>query len=268
MSFQKYSIVVLATPLLVAVSGRLGLALSLTPSQPDANQEYQASVNYSSGGGNGQVSLYPSNITTIRPGGTDFFRLKLATTFPDWTFKTATKNLAGTFSVEVYAARYRPIPNVTLENVVAAEFLLQYHPYRAFNGSYPNPTFSGYPNPTPQNNDLHWIQLVTSNHGTKAFTNGQTIDLGHGTQQSKIDAFFDPITGRQPTPYYTFASTSEDTFYDIPYRSDITENHNWSAQLYLVEQTAPKTVTIYNGISWGWTNTFTPSSERSRWRRL
>lgn len=43
-------------------------------------------------------------------------------------------------------------------------------------------------------------------------------------------------------------------------RPDIDEKHDWYAELYLVQETAPKTVTIYNGISWGWNNTFTPSS--------
>ncbi|WP_026098655.1 PEP-CTERM sorting domain-containing protein [Kamptonema formosum] len=35
-------------------------------------------------------------------------------------------------------------------------------------------------------------------------------------------------------------------------------NHYWSAELYLVEPTAPKQVTIYNGISWGWKNEVVP----------
>jgi hypothetical protein len=55
------------------------------------------------------------------------------------------------------------------------------------------------------------------------------------------------------SPFYNESTglSTEDTFYDTPFRSDIKENHNWDAELYLVEETAPKTVTIYNGIKWG-----------------
>ena len=62
------------------------------------------------------------------------------------------------------------------------------------------------------------------------------------------------------SPFYDESSpfATEVNFYDNPFRSDIKENHNWAAELYLVEETSPKTVTIYNGIKWGWKNTYIP----------
>jgi hypothetical protein len=51
-------------------------------------------------------------------------------------------------------------------------------------------------------------------------------------------------------------SADEDIFVDRSSRSDPHKNHNWLAELYLVEenlveQNVPRNVTIYNGVQWG-----------------
>ena len=130
-----------------------------------------------------------------------------------------------------------------------SEFLLTYSPVKA-GDILPNQV-----NPTPQNNNLHWIQWIVSNHGGKLYKNNQVQDLRHGNGDNNIDVLADA-----DSPFYDESTSwaTEDTFYDSPLRSDIKENHNWAAELYLVEETGPKTVTIYNGIKWGWKNTYTP----------
>jgi len=84
---------------------------------------------------------------------------------------------------------------------------------------------------------------------------------GHGVNVDKIDndnAVNDPVLGVcANSPYYDCGYFAGETFFvDRPSRSSDSESdHVWGAELYLVEQTAANTVTIYNGIKWGWLNT-------------
>jgi len=53
------------------------------------------------------------------------------------------------------------------------------------------------------------------------------------------------------------------SFLDVPYvvgtnsNPSYIYNHDWNFELYLAYLRPNQEVTIYNGISWGWTNTFT-----------
>lgn len=112
----------------------------------------------------------------------------------------------------------------------------------------------GAGDPTAAANDLHWIQRLFSNHAVGA-------GGGHGVNVDKIDndnTVNDPVLGLcSNSPYYDCGYFAGETFFvDRPSRSGDSENdHVWGAELYLVEQTAVNTVTIYNGIRWGWLNT-------------
>ena len=123
---------------------------------------------------------------------------------------------------------------------VGAQFQLFYHP--------------GMGAPTPAVNQLHWIQRVVNNHNI-------TNNPGHGNDEDIID-----VSPGQSNPFYDLIPgitfTDEDELADGPARPDPWNEHIWSAELYLVEipdpVNAPKSVTIYNGISWGWRNIVTP----------
>ena len=118
--------------------------------------------------------LDPLSITSIARGGTTDFLDKLLENFPDWTFNAADKDLAGTFEIGVYQA-------LGLSTNIGAELQLRYLPVSSY-----NPNFNY--NPTPDGNELHWIQRVVNNHAITITTYG-IIDLGHGTLEDKIDVF-------------------------------------------------------------------------------
>jgi hypothetical protein len=88
----------------------------------------------------------------------------------------------------------------------------------------------------------------------------------YGTSEKKIDIVDEqknPNISNPFNPYYdTYGKANSQSFFDLPVRYDIQDNNQWSANLYLVQQTAPKTVTIYNGISYGWSDVFTPQKPK------
>ena len=99
--------------------------------------------------------------------------------------------------------------------------------------------------------ELHWIQRVFDNHNI-------TNNPGHGNLENVIDAtigkpFTDP--GRL---FYDFDVNfaTPPLFVDFPGRVDPAQTHNWLAELYLasIDKNQPQTVTIYNGVRWGWEN--------------
>jgi hypothetical protein len=108
------------------------------------------------------------------------------------------------------------------------------------------------PDPTGVTRGIQWIQRVYNNHS-------RTPDR-HGSIENILD-----IDIGQTTPYYTghagngLGIPPYRFFGDVPYRVDPVESHFWDAELYLVEETQDlitrkRTVTIYNGIKWGWRN--------------
>jgi hypothetical protein len=145
-----------------------------------------------------------------------------------WIFNSADKDLDGSFKVTQYAA-----VGTTLE--VGANLKLKYIP--------------GPDDPLPFVESLHWIQRVISNHNLK--------DNLHDDMKMNEDVI--DIDSGATNPFYKIDFDADGIeFRDSPRRFDPFRNHNWVAELYLVEQTEPQTnpqnVTIYNGIQWGWEN--------------
>lgn len=180
------------------------------------------------------MSLFnPGAAREIERGGTSEFRRTLEAAFPDWTFNRADNDLKGSFDILHYyacgtqtdcgAERTAPV-----RGVVGAFFDLKYNPQSE----------------DPVGETVHWIQRVVSNHSLNP-------DI-HGNREDIIDV----ATGHTADPYYdsTTSFADSDFFVDRPGRIDPQENHDWFAELYLVQETAPQTATIYNGVRWGWKN--------------
>lgn len=226
---QRYSLSVFTTTLLIALTTESSLAFSITtPTEYSPVEIYNTYNNNSSYVGT--VTLYPE-ITSITRGGTTGFLQTLNQAFQDWTFNTAPSDLAGSFQIEKYLAKYTVIESTP---VVGGEIELLYKP------SNGDPILD---------NSLKWIQRVVSNH--------RAIGGGHGINEDVIDN----LNGN--TPYYPYNTESRGfrSFYDFSRRPDPVENHNWLAELYLVKETGPRQATIYNGIQWGWNNTAQPVPE-------
>jgi hypothetical protein len=156
-----------------------------------------------------------------------------------WTFTAAAKDLQGTFRVTTNRAEGTAAR-------VGEEFRMTYIP----EGTDPT--------------KIHWIQRVVDNHKIQRFrdANGTftTVDYGFGTAENKIDIILG--AGGQKTPYYgAFSDDADPNFFDFPRRLAADKEHDWSAELYLVVETGPKTVVIYNGISWGWQNRIVQTPE-------
>ncbi|MDY7012524.1 MAG: hypothetical protein SVX43_02790 [Cyanobacteriota bacterium] len=184
-------------------------------------------------------------------------------TFPDWTFVTAQQEIQGVF--DIYTQKAIGITSSEAYQLAAPPG------YRT--GPYVGAELEFYYNPVgsdPSGSNVHWIQQVRSNHAvTKSYT-GQVISEQHGQNQNKLDivleqtdpTFQDPLDPTKNTynPYYdTFTIADSYYFYDAPGRPDITEEHSWKANLYLVEEIAPQTAKIYNGIFWGWSSDWSPT---------
>jgi|JFJP01.1.fsa_nt_gi PEP-CTERM putative exosortase interaction domain len=249
MQLRQYPLAFLATTLLLTITEQQGVAFTLTY-QPGGS--YTALKQYQlSNGGQGIVQTSePFVITSIEM---DNFLENLRTAFPastGWTFNQATKDiagnqvpfdLAGSFNVSVYNAdvRYQPTYLGLFEPVaVGAQIKLHYT--------------AGLGDPIPAINQLHWIQWVRSNHSYATNTHGDNEDV-IDVPSGQSNPFYDLIPG--------IAYTDEENFADGPKRFDIENDHLWSAELFLVEvpdPIKPKTVTVYNGISWGWRNLYTP----------
>ncbi len=127
------------------------------------------------------------------------------------------------------------------------------------------------------NNKFHWIQIVSSNTTSEIFVTETRkaentsqygvkeegrVDVGG---EQKDTAYYNhPRYGNLFTPFYDTgfdaASRSAGQFADVPFRAFEIENkngHNWSADLYLVQQLEGNQVEIYDGIRYGWSSSFT-----------
>jgi hypothetical protein len=222
-SQQRYSLSFFTTTLLIALTTESSLAFSITPPT-----EYLPVENYTTPTNVGIVQLNPVNVISITRGGTTEFLQTLNQAFQDWTFNSAPNDLVGTFYLQTYRA-------TTMDGsipLVGGELMLFYIP--------------GDGDPI-LDDSLKWIQRVVNNHSLSPNVHGNNADI------------IDNVTEDNPNPdapYYPYNTESQGfrTFADWSSRPDQTQNHNWLAELYLVKQTAPKQVTIYNGIQWGWTN--------------
>jgi hypothetical protein len=224
---QRYSLSFLTTTLLIALTTQSSLAFSINPLGPvGATQNWDPDESYNlTDQRTGITRLNPTAVQSLTRGGTVGFLLTLDALFPNWIFKPAVNDLAGSFEVRTYAAQGTPAR-------VGAELQLEYIP----DGN----------DPTPLGNSLHWIQRVFNNHSAASNLHNDyalIIDIAPGV----INPFYD-----------TGYAANERMFYDFPGRPDAGNNHFWSAELYLVEENSPQNVTIYNGIQWGWNNEVVP----------
>jgi len=231
---QRYSLSFFTTTLVIALTTQSSLAFSISPinvNPRDTEASYTLPDQRK-----GITTWNPLNFKIIPRGGTVGFLERLGQDFKTWTFNPAPNDLAGSFRVTEYVAIGTPTS-------VGARLQLQYDPS---NGD-----------PTPVNNSLHWIQRVWNNHSAATDVHGDNadiIDIGVGVDTPFYDTptIIDIIRGE---------ILEEGKFSDETTRSDSDRDHNWLAELYLVDLTAPKQVTIYNGIQWGWQNRVEPVPE-------
>jgi hypothetical protein len=264
MRLQQYFTFLLTAPLLVALSNEESFAFYFTmpPQQPDSpctlQSRYCLSMSYTQAG-LGTITTDIKPVSSLKLGGTDkLFSLLSSSVWAKngWTFNRATKDLMGSFNISIYAPFVIPkTGNIPVDNV-GAEIKVLYKPVVGKD---------------PVDNQVHFIQRIFDNHAIISTLSGP-IDLGHGSLEDRIDTMREQtdtkyIQSQQQifNPFYdTYGRITRDAqnntilFQDLSNRIDMFDNHDWSAELYVVRETAPKTVTIYNGISWGWKNTYTP----------
>ncbi len=269
MLFRQYPQVLLTSFLIVGLTDRASIAFNIIPPNPGATMFYRPESTY-------QIDKNRESKTEIDMGlwseplphgGTPIFKnaLSLWSSFKSeqgrsgWSFNAAAEDLKGSFEVITYQAcspkdecggastHYSDINESY--RAVGSLFHLKYHP--------------GKGDPQPGEGKLHWIQMVQANYGS----NVAGASLIHGVPF--IDNF-----NRKENPYYDRPNSrfaGEDFLMDQPYnpslkRASASRNNYFKAQLYLVQETTPpkskkRTITIYNGIKWGWKNTVTRRKE-------
>ena len=232
---QKYFLSCFTTTLLIALTTQSSLAFSINPLGPvGAIENWDPDESYTlADGRRGTTTLNPTTVRSITRGGTAGFLAKLRRDFSTWTFNSAPNDLVGSFNVRTYDAEGKISPDA----YVGANLLLEYVP--------------GFGDPLPfVGGSLHWIQRVVNNHST--------ITKQHGDNADIID-----VTLGVDTPFYDTLTPAEiiagrlpfdGVFSDFTTRPDPDQDHDWSAELYLVRETSPRQVTIYNGVQWGWKN--------------
>jgi len=226
---QRSSLSFFATTFIIALTTQSSLAFSITQIGQGNNIGYwdpKEEYTLTDESKKGTTTLDPTIPISISRGGTEEFLHTLRKAFPTWNFTRAAKDLAGSFEVKEYDA-------VGSYDLVGAKFQLLYKP--------------GNNDPTPQDSTLHWIQRVVNNHSLTPDEHGNNADI--------IDK--PPETNN---PYYPWHATvlGFKQFKDFSRRPDADQNHNWLAELYLVKETEPQQVTIYNGVQWGWKNEVVP----------
>ena len=223
-----------------------GSQLPYTPKDPFTGKDIPAT---------GTVKTYDiSSLTPLDVSTSNEFMTALQNSgFSDWTFNKG-MDLKGSFNVLKYlpcnpdtacgVSQNPNSANVIKKGQVGAVLDLKY--------------ISGNGDPqlgaTEETNKIHWIQQVvlkkTYPGDSSSTITENFIDIG-------------PQSGQVQLPYYDASyslfpdSPSLDRFIDRAYQ-DTFINYTFLANLYLVEETAPKIVTIYNGVSWGWESKFTP----------
>ena len=259
MKLRQYSLVGIATTLIVGITGEIGLAFSFTvpsrsplPCDPFISSYCSPHSLTLPGVDGGTVTTTLYSVSSVPLGGTtSMFNLLTNSVWAKngWKFQRATTDLSGSFGIKIYNA-YAEVATV------GANIQLLYSPK----------------DQDPIGSNVHWIQRLRTNHGVIVTRSGLT-KLAHGIVDDKIDVFQeqtqlnyqDPQNPQKPTfnPFYDTYSdlANQISFEDILGRDDIYESHYWYADLYLVQETAPKTVTIYNGIRWGWQNKFTQPTQ-------
>lgn len=246
---QRNYIFYFATILLAAINCHSAIAFNIkakngATSYYDPVEPYPINSNKE-----GITYLNPRFVAGIKPNGFKRFEKLLAPTYDSrwrgWNFTPAKKDLYGNFEVKyyyacgakTYCAKNANNQNKSVNDGVGAYIDIKYNPAKT--------------DPKPGERKIYWIQFVTTNHSQYTAV-GTSITGGvHGVFFQGLD-----IPLNQGEPYYrgAYSDASGYGFFDRPYRLDNSEEHYWYAEAYLVEQIAPKTVVVYNGIRWGWEN--------------
>lgn len=183
---------------------------------------------YAVGTSNCETDVYPNAIFPIEVATpTAGYLSTLHTAFPSWTFNTAPTTLSDK-SIEI-----RTYDAIGTSTKVGVWIHAHYTPHGG------DPT-----------GNLHWIQVLTTNHGLRGSGHGPTVtytDVANYT--TATDPYYD--TG--------YAANASDIM-DGPSRSDASQDHTWQATTFLVtgpaNGSASGTVTIQvPGYNWGWQNT-------------
>ncbi|OYE03111.1 hypothetical protein [Nostoc sp. 'Peltigera membranacea cyanobiont' 232] len=239
---QQYFLAFLATNLLVALTNQSAMGFTLKSGNGAINY-YNPTVPYViDANTRGTTFLSPRYVAPIQLGGTRAFlnMLKNDVRWRGWDFISSKKNLYGNFEISDYygcgsqtnCAKQRP--NDTIRGGVGAYIDIKYNPKKT--------------DPEPGQGKIHWIQHIVNNHASFDEHQSTSSEGLHGVPYDGID--IRPF--QNVNPYYP--GGTEFSFYDRPYRPDAKNPHTWFAELYLVEETAEREVTIYNGIRWGWIN--------------
>jgi hypothetical protein len=219
--------------LLIALTTQSSLAFNIKPVGPlGATENWEPVQSYNlPSKRKGTTTLSPIRVHNLTRGGGVAFWKTLLRDFPNWTFAVSATPLAGSFEVKKYEA-------IGTATEVGANLLLRYTP--------------GVGDPTPRNSRLNWIQRVVSNHGNKGHGSYEDV-IEHGITGPGISyPFYFSSTLPIAPPTFNYSYETDFTGFSREYDSGM--NHDWVAELYLVEQTGLQTATIYNGIQWGWEN--------------
>ncbi len=200
---------------------------------PTTSGVHDTEDHYMSNGLECWANLKPIDVEYSRAVSQNFFDV-LTAAFPGsdgWSYASAINELSDdslvvhTYDVQGTSAR------------VGAEFHLEYVP--------------GAGDPTT---NLHWIQVVTTNHSIR-----NPPGSAHGTTFNGVDNPFSPM-GR--SPYYDDGGAATSMhFYDFPGRTDTWRSHTWKAELFLVSGPvagATGLITFHGGVTWGWENDCVP----------
>lgn len=223
----------------------LASAFSLIPTASTTNDSFVPSIQYElKSGRTGLVSRQPIVFTSIKRGGTEDFIAKLKAEFTEsdgWKFIAADDDLKGSFEVTAYYVFY----NGTLGGGLAFD-------YKPVDNDPISDT----------NTQLHWIQRIVSNHMRR---------MEHGADENRIAFWTSGNKKKQPdVPFFDIVpktgKRSQASNRSVPPhfeydtgKNDPENEHQWSSEVYLASASKkdPKTVTIYNGVSWGWENKIT-----------
>jgi hypothetical protein len=213
----------------------------------------------------GSITVTTKDIKEIERGGTDAFLDILTKTYSGGTFKKG-GNLKGAFNVINY---YPCTPLTPCGQELSALPIINLSPGGNTGGVGASIFIDYEPDPQdePKFGQTYWIQRANVNTG------GQVISV-YDKQSTSFNIIDTPFPNN---PFYIGAEylgrTNPQTrlpsysFFDVPYNSiqqpkpSYQYNQDWNFELYLValpDGTKPE-VKIYNGISWGWTNTFIPA---------
>jgi len=239
--YFNYIIFLITAAASLTMIGKPACAFSITTDLPASSNSFVPSITYETENGiSGILTRQPIEFASSKRGGTEAFLLALDTDFPStrgWKFVPAKEDLQGYFSVAEYYVFFNG-------KVGGGGFGFNYIP-------------SGADPVTDGDIELHWIQRVVSNHKRHSV---------HGTSENRIGIkssiigkgtvpFFDVIpknSKRNPPPTKALPPHFE---YDVA-RDDLGNEHDWRSETYLasINRKNPRTVTIYNGVTWGWKN--------------